>query len=130
LLDGVIVDEVAGLEVVGGVEDEVGRSKQFVDVGGNYVRDVGVDDDGGVEESDLAEGGFGLRERLEGVGLVEENLALQVGGFYEVAVNEGKGADARAGEEGSRGSSSSSDADDGDVGGSELLLTCDSDTGK
>jgi hypothetical protein len=71
LLDGVVVDEVTGLEVVGGVEDEVGGGEQFVDVGGHKVGDVGVDGDGGVEESDLAVGGLGLGERLEGVGLVE-----------------------------------------------------------
>ena len=119
LLDGVVVDEVAGFEVVGGVEDEVGGGEEFVDVGGDEVGDVGVDGDGGVEEGDLAAGGFGLGEGFEGVGLVEEDLALEVGGFDEVAVDEGEGADAGAGEEGGGGGSGGSDADDGDVGGGE-----------
>ena len=99
LLDGVVVDEVAGLEVVGGVEDEMGGGEELVDVGGDQVGDVRVDGDGGVEEGDLAAGGFGFGEGLEGVGLVEEDLALEVGGFDEVTVDEGEGSDAGAGEE-------------------------------
>ena len=88
-----------------------------MDVGGDEVGDVGVDGDGGVEESDLAAGGFGFGEGFAGVGLVEEDLTLEVGGFDEVAVDEGEGADAGAGEEGGGGGSGGSDADDGDVGG-------------
>ena len=79
LLDAVVVEEVAGFEVVGGVEDEVGGGEEGVDVGGDEVGDVGVDGDGGVEEGDLAAGGFGLGEGLEGVVFVEEDLALEVG---------------------------------------------------
>jgi hypothetical protein len=105
LLDSVVVDEVAGFEVVGGVEDqidgdEVRWAEEFVDVGGDEIGDVGVDGDRGVEESNLAAGGFGLGEGFAGVGLVEEDLTLEVGGFDEVAVDEGEGADAGAGEEG------------------------------
>ena len=98
LLDGVVVEEVAGLEVVGGVEDEVRGGKELVDVGGDEVGDVGMDSDGGVEESDLAAGGFGFREGFAGVCFVEEDLALEVGGFDEVAVDEGESADAGAGQ--------------------------------
>src|SRR5260370_10191648 len=57
LLDGVVVDEVAGFEVVGGVEYEVGGGEEFVDVGWDEVGYVGVDGDGGVEEGDFAAGG-------------------------------------------------------------------------
>ncbi len=130
MLDGVVVDEVAGFEVVGGVEDELGGGEELVDVGGDEVGDVGVDGDGGVEEGDLAAGGFGFGEGFAGVGLVEEDLALEVGGFDEVAVDEGEGADAGAGEEGGGGGSGGSDADDGDVGGGEELLAGGSDAGK
>jgi len=130
LLDGVVVDEVAGLEVVGGVEDEVGGGEEIVDVGGDQVGYVGVDGDGGVEEGDLAAGGLGLGEGLEGVGLVEEDLPLEVGGFDEVAVDEGEGSDAGAGEERGGGCSGGSAAYDGDVGGGEEMLAMGSDAGE
>jgi len=130
LLDGVVVDEVASLEVVGGVENQVGGGEELVDVGGDEVGDLGMDGDGGVEEGDLAAGGLGLGEGVAGVGLVEEDLALEVGGFDEVAVDEGEGADAGAGEEGGGGGSGGSYADDGYVGGAEEMLTCGSDAGE
>ncbi len=130
LLDAVVVEELAGLEVVGGVEDEVGVGKELVDVRGDEVGDVGPDADGGVEESDLAAGGFSFGEGFAGVGLVEEDLALEVGGFDEVAVNKGEGADAGTGEEGGGGGSGGSDADDGNVGGGQELLAGGSDAGE
>jgi hypothetical protein len=130
LLDGVVVEEIAGFEVVGGVEDEMGWGKEFVDVGGDEVGDAGVDGDGGVEEGDLAAGGFGFGEGVAGVGFVEEDLALEVGGLDEVAVDEGEGADAGAGEEGGCSCSGGSDAYDGDVDGGEELLAGGSDAGE
>ena len=69
-----------------------------MDVGWDEVCDFGVNGDRGVEEGDLAAGGLGFGEGFEGVGLVEEDLALEVGGFDEVAVDEGEGADTGAGE--------------------------------
>ena len=91
---------------------------------------MGVDGDGGVEESDLAAGGFGFGEGFAGVGFVEEDLALEVGGFDEVAVDEGEGADAGAGEECGGCGSGGSDAYDGDVGISEEVLAGGSDAGE
>jgi hypothetical protein len=130
LLDGVVVDEIAGFEVVGGIEDEVGGGEKFVDVGGDEVGDVGVDGDGGVEEGNFAAGGFGLGEGVAGVGLVEEDLALEVGGFDEVAVDEGEGADPGPGQERGGGGSGGSYADDGYVGGTKQLLAGESDAGE
>ena len=101
-----------------------------MDVGGNEVGDAGVDSDGGVEEGDLTTGGFGLGKGVAGVGLVEEDLALEVGGFDEVSVDEGEDADAGAGEERGGGSSGGSDADDGDVGAGEKGLASGSDAGE
>ncbi len=101
-----------------------------MDVGGDEVGDVGVDVNVGVEECDLAAGGLGLGEGGEGVGLVEEDLALEVGGFDEVAVDEGEGADAGAGEERGGGGSGGADADDGDVGAGEELLARGADAGE
>ena len=130
MLDGVVVEEVTGFEVVGGVEDELGWGKEFMDVGGDEVGNVGMDSDGGVEEGDLAAGGFGLGEGVAGVGLVEEDLTLEVGGLDEVAVDEGEGADAGAGEEGCGCGSGGSDADDGDVSRGEEVLASGSDAGE
>ncbi len=130
MLDGVVVDEVAGFEVVGGVEDEAGGGQELVDVGGDEVGDVGVDGDGGVEERDFAAGGFSFGEGVACVGLIEEDLALEVGGFDEVAIDEGEGSDASAGEEGCGGGSGGPYADDGDVSSGEELLAGGADAGK
>jgi hypothetical protein len=130
LLDCIVIYEVAGFEVVGCVENEVGRGEEFVDVGGDEICDVGVDGNGGVEERDFAAGGFGFGEGFEGVGLVEEYLSLEVGRFYEVAVDEGEGANAGTGQERSCGGSGSPDADDGDVGGGKQVLAESADAGE
>ena len=53
LLDGEVVEEVAGLEVVGGVQNDVSGGEEFGDVGGDEVGDAGVDGDGGVEALSL-----------------------------------------------------------------------------
>src|SRR5260370_8298565 len=63
LLDGVVVDEAAGFEVVGGVEYEVGWGEELVDVGGDEVGDVGEDGDGGVEAAHVAPGGCARASR-------------------------------------------------------------------
>jgi hypothetical protein len=130
LLYGVVVNEVPGFEVVGGVEDQVCGAQEFVDVGGDQIGDVGVDCDGGVEESDLAASGLGLRQGVAGVSLVEEDLALQVGGFHEVTIDEGEGADTGSSQERCGGSSCGSNANDGDVGVREELLASLADSGE
>src|SRR6202012_962628 len=59
-LDGIVVDQITGFEVVGGIEDEVGSREQRVDVCGDEVGHVRVDLDIGVEAGDLAAGGLGF----------------------------------------------------------------------
>ena len=110
MLNGVVVEEVASLKVVGGIQNELRRGQEFVNVGGDQIGDAGMDSNRGVEEGDLAAGGFGFGEGVAGVGFVEENLALEVGRFDEVTVDEGEGADAGAGKKRGRGSAGSSDA--------------------
>ena len=99
LLDGVVVEEVAGFEVVGAVEQEMGFGEERVNIGRDEVGDDGFDLDGGVEEGDFGASGLGFGGRGRGVGFVEEDLALEVGGFDDIAVDEGEMADAGAGEE-------------------------------
>jgi len=130
LLDGVVVEKVAGLEVVGGVENEIGGGEELVDVGGDEVGDLWVDGNSGVKKGDLAVGGFGFGEGFAGIGLVEEDLALEVGGFDEVAVDEGECSDAGAGEQRGSGGSGGSDADDSDVRTGEELLAGGTDAGE
>jgi hypothetical protein len=91
---------------------------------------VRVDLDAGVDAGEVTAGGFGLGEGGAGVVFVEEHLALEVGGFDEVAVDEGKPADAGAGEKAGSGGSGGSDADDGDVGSAEELLAGGADGGE
>jgi len=122
LLNGVVVEQIAGLKVVGGIEDEVGGPKEIGDVGGNKIGDVGVDGDTGIEEGDLAPRRLCLGEGFERVGLVEENLALKIGRLDKVAVDKGESADTSAGEQRGRGGSRSADADDGDMSRAEPLL--------
>ena len=99
LLYGVIVEEVAGFEVVCAIEEELGRGEECVDVGGDEIRNVRGQGNGGVEGGDLAAGGFGFGERGQGVGFIKQDLTLKVGWFYEVAVDKDELADAGAGEE-------------------------------
>jgi len=63
----------------------------------------------------VAAGGFGFGEGVAGVGLIEEDLALEVGRLDEVAVDEGERANAGAGEQRCGGRAGRSAADDGDV---------------
>ena len=69
LLDGVVVEEVTRLKVVGAVEDQTSIPfagfENVFDVGGDEIGDVGVDgDDLRVEEGDVTPGGFSFGERL------------------------------------------------------------------
>ena len=74
----------------------MGSGEQIGYVAGDEVGDVCVDGDAGVELGDVAASGFGLGEAVAGVGLVEEDLPLEVGGFDKIAVDEGKRTNAGA----------------------------------
>jgi len=103
-LDCRIIDEIADLEIIGAVEDQVGIPDQFDDVGVVNVGDDGLDVNAGVDGAELASGGLGLGQVLGNVVLVEEDLALQVAGFDEVAIDQAQvadpGADKRVGQYG------------------------------
>jgi len=94
--DAEVVDEVAGFEVVGAVEDDVGV-EEVGGVLGDEVGDVRVEVDAGVDAGEVAAGGFGLGKGGACVVFVEEHLALEVGGLDEIAVDEGEVSDAGAG---------------------------------
>ena len=130
MLDGVIVEEVAGVEVVGAIEEDVGGGEEIVDVGGDKVGCVGVDLNAGVECSNVAAGGFGFGERVPGVSFVEKDLALEVGGFNEVAVDQRQLADTCASEEAGGCGAGCAYTNDGGVGDAEFLLAVGADAGK
>lgn len=101
-----------------------------MDIGGNDVGDVSADLDFAVEGGDFAAGGFGFREGVAGVGLIEKDLALQVALFDEVAVNEGEGSDAGSGEEAGSGRPGCAYADYGHMGTFDSVLTLGADGGE
>ena len=118
--DAGVVDEVAGLEVVGAVGDDVVVLEDFKGVGGG---------EHGVVLDDVEEGVEALEHDLRGVDLEladggggVDDLALEVGGVDGIEVDEADGAYSGSGEiEGERGSEASG-ADAEDLGGLELLL--------
>ena len=93
-----VVDQVAGLEVVGAVEDQVGVADQVEDVGVVDVGDDRLDRRSAVDLPELPRGGLGLGQVVGDVLLVEEDLALEVVGLDEVAVDDPEMADAGAGQ--------------------------------
>jgi hypothetical protein len=96
--EGGIVDEVSGFEVVGAIEYEVDVLAEFLNVAEVEVGDNGFDVDFGVDSTEAAVGGDGFGELLVGVVFVEEDLALEVGEFDEVAIDDADVSDAGAGE--------------------------------
>jgi hypothetical protein len=126
VFDGDVVEELAGFDGVGGVEeDEVGVGwdiEEGFDGGGGGVGDEGSEGDGRVDAVEACGGGLGLWKPSLGVIFVVEGLALEVGGFDDVAIDEGEGADAGAGEEVGGGCAQCAKPKDGDVGAGEELL--------
>lgn len=93
-----------------------------VDVAGCEVGDGVVDADVGVDGGEALGGGEGLGRCGVGVELGVEALALEVGGFDDVAVDEGEAANAGTGEEVGGDAAERAQADDAGVGGEEALL--------
>jgi hypothetical protein len=120
--DAEVVDEVAGFEVVGAVEDNVG-GEEIGGVVGDEVGDVRGDLDAGVDAGEVAAGGFGFGESGAGVVFVEEHLALQVGRLDEIAIDEGEVADARARKKPCGGRAGCAYTNDGDVRMAKELLS-------
>ena len=83
-----VVDQVAGLEVVGPVEDQVGVGDEVEDVGVVDVGDDRLDRHRRVDLPELPRGGLGLGQVGGDVVLVEEDLPLEVVGLDEVAVDD------------------------------------------
>lgn len=130
LLNGVVVEQVAGLKVVSGVEDELGIAEQRVDIAWGEVGDMGFHLNLAIEERNFAASGLGLGQGFAGVSLIKENLALEIAFFDKIAINQGEAADAGAGQQAGGGGSGSSDPDEGDMRLSNALLAVGANAGK
>lgn len=75
-LDGVVVDEEAGFEIISAVEDEVEACEEILGVARAEVGDDTFDNDGGIDGAEFAFGGNGFGKSGAGVAFVEESLAL------------------------------------------------------
>ena len=93
-LDRDIVDEIADLEVVGAVENDVGVLRQLQDIGPVDVGDDRLDGDGGVDRTQLARGRLRLGQVIGDVVFVEEDLTLKVVRLDEIAIDDADEADA------------------------------------
>ncbi len=93
MLYGGIVDHIATLEIVGGVEDERDIGHEGFDVLWRNVGDVSLDAHGGIDLPQLRYGSFGLRESCRDVVFVEEDLPLEIIEFEDITVYDADKAD-------------------------------------
>jgi len=86
------------------------------------VGEDALDGDGGIDGAKLLAGSHGFGKGVASVGLVEKGLALKVGGFDKVAVEDAETADAGAREQrDSRGTDGTATDDYGARSGEALL---------
>lgn len=124
VLDGGVVEDEPGVEVVRAVEDDprgvgCGEPQEVFGVMRVEVRGVGVDRDGAVDGGECALGGDGLWCAGLCVAFCVEGLALEVCCLDEVAVDDGECADAGACEEFRADCAEGAEADDDGVRVSE-----------
>ncbi len=122
-----IVEQEAGFEIIGAIEQEWEAGEQLGGILGVKVRDDALHADAGIDGAQAALSGHGFGEGIAGVGLFEKGLPLEVGGFDEVAVDDAQFADPGADEKvGSRGADGSATDDDG-AGSGEAFLAVGAD---
>ncbi len=122
-----VVDEQAGFKVVCAVEEDVGFTESAIEndtlgVVTAKVGDDGVDLDLGIDFGQAVAGSLGFGTLVLRIGIGEEGLAVEVGSFDEIAVDEGDFADTCAGEEIGRRAPQSAAPDDHRVGIGESIL--------
>ena len=123
ILHGEIVDKIAGLEVVGAVENKLCIFEQSLNVGWGQIGDMGLDHDFGVESRNFSGRGDCFRKGFSGIGFIKQGLPLQIAGLDVIAVNDADRAHARTGKQGSEHRASSAAADNGNARGGQLALT-------
>src|SRR5262249_4609183 len=88
-----VVDQVADLEIVGAVEDQISILHQLDDVGAIDVGDDRLDSDLGVDLPQLASRGLRLGQVRRHVGFIKQYLALEVMRLDEIAVDDAQVTD-------------------------------------
>ena len=110
-LHGKIIDQEARFKIVGAIEDKVATGKKFRGILGPKIGHNTLHLDAGIDRAQLLFGGHGFGQGIAGVGLVEQHLALEIGGFDEVPVNDLDGAHSRANQQIAGGCPNGSAAD-------------------
>lgn len=123
ILDGEVVDEETGFEVVGTVENEVEGREKAGSVAGVKIGNNAFDGDTGIDGAELAFSGDGFGDGGSGVRFVEERLALEIGRLDKITVDDANFPHAGADEEIGRGGTDRAASDDYGAGGEESLLT-------
>jgi hypothetical protein len=98
MADGVVVDQEAGFEVIGTVEDNAHVRQKIIGVLRVQIRNVSFDPHVRVSVKKMTAGGFRFGQPLAGVGLGVEELALQVALLNVIAVYETQGSQTGADE--------------------------------
>src|SRR5262249_17316897 len=128
-----VVDQVAGREVVGAVDDDVVGPEDVQGVGAGEARLVEIDLDLGVDGAAVVAGRVQVWTAVVGgageVGGAVEHLALQVGEVHHVKIDQPEPADARGGEVQRQGRAEAAGADQQDAAGLEALLALEPDLG-
>src|SRR5271156_4016742 len=91
LLDGVVVQQVARLEIIRGVEHNRRLAEQGVNIGRHQIGHMRQNLSPAVKLRNFAPGGFRLGQGFTGIRLVEKNLPLQIALLHEVAIDQGQG---------------------------------------
>ena len=123
-----VVEEVTGLEVVRAVDHDVGARDERLDVVGGDVGHHGLDLHAGVDPADRARGGDRLGCAGRGVGLVVQQLALQVAQLHEVTVDDQEVTNAGARQQVDHGRPEGPAADDEDAARPEARLSFGADS--
>ncbi len=127
-LDARVIDQVAGVEIVGAVDHQVIGAHQFQGVIGIQRGVVGVDLDMTVEVLQALPGGFDLGHTEGAVAM--DDLALQVAAFHHVEIHQAHSADAGRRQVQADGRAQAAGADDQHFCFLEVQLTFAADAGQ
>src|ERR1043166_7774203 len=87
-VDGSIVDQVARLEVIGSIENQVDAFEKLRGIRGREIRDHRLESAARVPPRQPAGSGHGLGQAFGGIRFIEKELALQVAPLHEIAIDQ------------------------------------------
>ena len=127
---GKIIDEESRFKIVGAIEENIERTKEFAHVARAEVGDDPFHSDTGIDGAQLLLRGKRFGQGFFGVGFIEKRLALQVGRLNKIAVNDSQLTDASADQETGGSSSDRTATDDDRTGGEQSFLAFRTDPGE